>query len=142
MNDRNLILATLAALVAIWWFARGAPKSATSSPGCGCSGSCSASCGAGNDYQWNPTAPVNPTTATSTSLLSSPLTTSPAATGDLAGAAAPGSNARFGGSGANWQGLQTRRQSALTPPAVPNAPYSPTSNFVSIPYVNSARVSA
>jgi hypothetical protein len=145
MNDRDMILTALAALAAIWYFSTHgrANGGASASPSCGssCGGGCS-SCSQGNSYQWNKTAPVNPTTATSSSLMASPVTTAAPAAGDLAGPSAPGSNARYGGSGANWQGLRTTAQSALTPPFVPNSPFSPTSNLVAIPYVNSARVRA
>lgn len=145
MNGKQFIAAGLLILVAIWYLGkRGYGSSAASAPnqpsnpssparGCGCD--------APNSGVDNSTAPANPVSSSSSSL-SQPWAAGAGANSDLAGSLAPGSNADAPGSGGNWQGLRTQTRGALTPPQTPDSPYSPTSNYVAIPYSNPAWVSA
>lgn len=122
MTDTKTLFYILLAFLAVWWAGKSTAASSvpsTTSPASG------GGCGCAQPLGSRIRTPVNPTVATSSTVIG-PVGTR----GSYCPPPAPGSSGSTSGGAANWHGLKTGATGPLTPPTARTAPWYPSSNYI------------
>lgn len=123
MTDTKTLFYILLAFLAVWW--AGKSTAASSVPSTPPTSPSKGGCGCAQPLGSRIRTPVNPTVATSSTVIG-PVGTR----GSYCPPPAPGSSGSTSGGAANWHGLKTGATGPLTPPTARTAPWYPSSNYI------------